>query len=173
MPGLQAEDLFACLDRHGVKYVLIGGLAAVLHGSPLLTLDVDICPATDPDNLERLAAALEELDARIRTPDVVEGVPFPHDAKFLGGVALVNLLTRLGDLDLAFTPAGTQGFADLSGRATPMTIRGVTVLVAGLEDVIRSKEAANRPKDHRTLPVLRRLWKEIQARRGNPSRDDR
>lgn len=167
MPALQAEDLFACLDRHGVRHVLIGGLAAVLHGSPLLTVDADICPATDPDNLQRLAAALEELDARIRTPDVAEGVLFPRTAAFLEGVSLLNLVTRLGDLDLAFAPAGGQGFADLSSRATPMVIRGVTVLVAHLEDVIRSKEAANRPKDHRTLPVLHQLLREIQARGGH------
>ncbi|MGH9256045.1 MAG: hypothetical protein ACRD3C_15910 [Vicinamibacterales bacterium] len=164
MPALQAEDLFACLDRHGVRHVLVGGLAAVLHGSPLPTLDADICPATDPDNLQRLAAALEDLEARIRTPDAAEGVPFPHEAAFLARVSLLNLVTRLGDLDLTFAPAGTGGFADLSGRATPMVIKGVTVLVARLEDVIRSKEAANRPKDHRTLPVLRQLLKEIQAR---------
>lgn len=172
MPVLQAEDLFACLDRHGVAYVLIGGLAAVLHGSPLPTLDADICPAADPDNLQRLAAALEDLDARIRTPDVVEGVPFPRDAAFLARVELLNLVTRLGDLDVSFTPAGTQGFSDLSARAAPMVIRNVPVLVAALVDVIRSKEAANRPKDQRTLPVLRQLLNEIEARGGRPARDD-
>lgn len=165
MPALQAEALFACLDRHGVKYVLIGGLAAVLHGSPLPTLDADICPSTDPDNLERLAAALDELDARIRTPDAIDGLAFPRDAAFLSRVALLNLVTRSGDLDLAFTPAGTAGFPDLSERAIPTIIQGVTVLVAGLDDVIRSKQAANRPKDHRTLPVLLQLLEEIQRRR--------
>lgn len=66
MSPLDADELFAYLDRHGVRYVLIGGLAAVLHGSPLLTSDADICPARDPDNLIRLAAALDDLDARIR-----------------------------------------------------------------------------------------------------------
>ena len=69
MPALEAEEIFACLDRHEVHYVLIGGLAAVLHGSPLPTLDADICPARDHDNLVKLAAALDELDARIRTTD--------------------------------------------------------------------------------------------------------
>jgi hypothetical protein len=164
---LQAEDLFACLDRRGVRYVLIGGLATVLHGSPLPTLDVDICPSRDPDNLEHLAAALEELDARIRTPDAAEGVRFPHEAAFLAGIDLLNLMTRLGDLDLSFTPPGTKGFADLTPRAIPMTIRGVTVAVAALEDVIRSKEASNRPKDHRTLPLLRQLLEEVRKRRGD------
>ena len=165
MPGLEAEVLFACLDRHRVKYVLIGGLAAVLHGSPLPTLDADICPSTDPDNLERLAAALEELDARIRTPDAIDGVAFPRDAAFLGRITLLNLVTQAGDLDLAFTPAGTAGFPDLSERAIPMIIQGVTVPVAALDDVIRSKQAANRPKDHRALPVLLQLLEEIRNRR--------
>jgi len=166
LAGLQAEELFACLERHGVQYVLIGGLAAVLHGSPLPTLDADVCPSRDPQNLERLAAALEDLDARIRTADDPDGVRFPRDSAFLGGIELLNLVTRLGDLDLALTPAGTRGFAELASRALAMTIRGVTVRVAALEDVIRSKEAANRPKDHRSLPVLRQLLEEVRKRRG-------
>jgi hypothetical protein len=168
VPGLQAEELFACLERHGVRYVLVGGLAAVLHGSPLPTLDADICPARDPENLERLAAALTELDARVRTPDVVEGVPFARDAIFLAGIELLNLVTRLGDLDLTFVPAGTAGYPELAPRATPMTIHGVTIAVAALEDVIRSKEAANRPKDHWSLPILRQLLEELQKRQDRP-----
>ena len=63
MAVLQADDLFACLSHHAVDYVLIGGLAAVLHGSPLPTLDADICPSRDVENLRRLAAALDELDS--------------------------------------------------------------------------------------------------------------
>lgn len=164
MALLQADALFACLDRHGVQYVLIGGLAAVLHGSPLATVDADICPSRAPANVDRLAAALHELDARIRTPDAAEGVPFPHEAAFLRGVDVLNLVTSAGDLDLAFAPAGTGGFADLSPRAISMTIRGVTVTVAALDDVIRSKEAANRPKDLRMLPVLRQLLEEVRKR---------
>ncbi len=139
----------------------------MLHGSPVPTVDADICPARDRGNLERLAAALEELDARIRIPDTAKGVGFPRDAAFLADLELVNLVTRVGDLDLAFTPAGTRGFADLVVRAAPMTIRGVTIQVAALEDVIRSKEAANRPKDHRALPILRQLLDEIRKRGGD------
>ncbi len=164
MSPLQPEEIFACLDRHGVRYVLIGGLAAVLHGSPLPTLDVDICPARDGDNLERLARALDELDARIRTPDAPEGVPFAHESEFLAAVELLNLVTRAGDLDLSFTPAGTAGFDELVGQAVVMRLAELDVPVAALEDVIRSKEAANRPKDHRTLPVLRQLLDEIRKR---------
>ncbi|HSF18147.1 MAG TPA: hypothetical protein VLK65_21615 [Vicinamibacteria bacterium] len=165
MSLLQADEIFACLDRHEVRYVLIGGLAAVLHGSPLPTLDVDICPSNESSNLTRLATALQELEARIRTPDSPDGVKFPYDAGFLANVRLLNLVTRFGDLDLSFEPAGTQGFSDLADGAVEMKIRGVGVPVAALEDVIRSKEAANRPKDQRTLPVLRQLLEEIQKRR--------
>jgi hypothetical protein len=164
MSPLRADEIFACLDRHGVRYVLIGGLAAVLHGSPLATVDADICPDSESENLRRLSNALEELDARIRTPDSEAGVPFPREASFLKNVQLLNLVTRFGDLDLSFRPAGTQGFSDLAAHATKMSIRGLEVPVSSLEDVIRSKEAANRPKDRRTLPVLRQLLEEIRKR---------
>ena len=166
MAALQPDELFACLDRHGVRYVLIGGLAAVLHGSPLPTLDADICPARAPDNLGRLAAALDEIDARIRTADAPDGIGFPRDAVFLARVDLLNLVTRLGDVDLSFTPSGTTGFDDLSRHAVRFNIRGTAISVASLEDVIRSKEAANRPKDHRSLPLLRQLLEEISKRQG-------
>ena len=169
MSPLQAEEIFASLDRHGVRYVLIGGLAAVLHGSPLPTLDVDICPLREPANLERLAAALKELDARVRTPDSPEGLAFPREGTFLGNVQLLNLQTRFGELDLSFLPAGTEGFPDLVLHAVEMTIHGSKVAVAALEDVIRSKEAANRPKDQRTLPVLRQLLEEIKKQQGGGS----
>lgn len=162
MAGLQAEDLFARLEHFGVRYVLIGGMAAVLHGSPLPTLDIDICPAPDRENLERLAALLTDLDARLRSASDPEGVPFPHHAAILSQAELLNLTTRLGDIDLALRPAGIAGFAELAPNAIPMTISGVTIHVAALEDVIRSKEAANRPKDLRSLPVLRQLLEAIR-----------
>lgn len=144
--------------------MLIGGLAAVLHGSPLPTLDADICPSRDMDNLGRLAAALDDLDARVRTPDTPDGVKFPRDATFLSRIELLNLVTSAGDLDISFTPAGTRGYGDLARKAADVQVYGITVKVAALEDVIRSKEAANRPKDHRTLPTLRQLLDEIRRR---------
>jgi hypothetical protein len=164
MSPLEAEKLFDCLDRHGVRYVLIGGLAAVLYGSPIPTVDADICPAREPDNLRRLAAALGELDARIRTSDAAGGVPFPASAAFLANVELLNLVTRFGDLDISFAPSGTGGFPDLAPRAVEMKIRGTAVAICALEDIIRSKEAANRPKDQRSLPVLKQLLEEIRKR---------
>ncbi len=165
MSPLQDEEIFACLDRHHVRYVLIGGLAAVLQGSPIATFDVDVCPARGPADLGRLADALEELDARIRTPNDPEGVAFPRDAAFLANAQILNLVTRFGDLDISFLPSGTRGFEDLSKSAVAIRVRGVEIHVAALQDIIRSKEAANRPKDQRTLPILRQLLEEIQKKK--------
>jgi hypothetical protein len=162
---LQPDELLSCLARYDVRYVLIGGLAAVLHGSPLPTVDADICPARDSGNLSHLASALKELDARIRTPDTPSGVPFPYDAEFLRRVELLNMTTRFGDLDISFAPSGTAGYDELIRNAGVMTIRDLSVSVASLEDVIRSKTAANRPKDRRMLPILSELLAEIQKRR--------
>jgi hypothetical protein len=127
-------------------------------------LDADICPRRSDDNLRGLADALGEIDARIRTTDTAEGVRFPCEPEFLKGVSVLNLVTSVGDLDISFVPSGTQGFEDLAARAVPLDIRGVPVRIAALEDIIRSKAAANRPKDHRTLPVLRQLVEELRKR---------
>jgi hypothetical protein len=153
----QPEELLRVLERHAVRYVLVGGLAATLHGSPLRTGDADICPAREAENLDRLAAALREMNARIRTADAPEGVAFACDAWFLSQVTLLNLTTAFGDLDLAFQPAGTQGYEDLRQRSEQYDLGGLVVPTAALEDVIRSKQAAGRAKDHAALPTLRTL----------------
>jgi hypothetical protein len=156
--GFSPLRLLEVLDRHEVAYVLIGGFAAVIHGAPLRTDDADICPAGDASNRRRLAAALEELDARIRLPDDPQGVAFPHDAEFLGRVGVWNLVTRFGPLDISFVPSGTGGYDDLRRDAEWYDLEdGLVVHVAALADVIRSKQAAGRDKDRAALPLLRRL----------------
>lgn len=159
------ERIFAVLERHGVAYVVIGGVAAVLQGSPLFTQDVDICPRRDHDNLERLAKALMELGARIRLEDSPDGLPFACDAEFLGRMSLLNLITPQGPLDVAFEPSGTSGYEDLIKHARRLHIAPeASPVIASLEDVIRSKEAANRPKDAASLPTLRTLLAELRRR---------
>jgi hypothetical protein len=165
-PSFRPEDLFRLLAKHGVDYVLIGGLAAVLRGSPLRTSDMDVCPKRSADNLTRLAGALREAGARIRTAGAPDGLPFACDEKFLAGVALLNLTTAFGDLDISFQPAGTEGFEDLEKGAERFDLQGVVAPVAALEDIIRSKEAANRPKDIASLPTLRTLLAETRRRAG-------
>ena len=160
MPAFRPAELTAALQRRGVRYVLIGGLAGTLHGSPLTTQDADICPERTPDNLERLASALRDLHARIRTEGADDGLPFACDARFFETIALVNLVTDAGDLDVAFEPAGTGGYDDLQRAAVVVDVDGVAISTASLEDVIRSKRAADRPKDRAALPVLEEVLRQ-------------
>jgi hypothetical protein len=97
------------------------------------------------------------MDARIRSEDAPGGLPFACDAAFFRGVELVDLTTSLGDLDVTFVPSGTTGYADLLPGVVHYDLGGLVVPVAGLADVIRSKEAAGREKDKAALPTLRAL----------------
>lgn len=158
------------LARHDVRYVVVGMLAGTLHGSPLRTGDADICPATDADNLKRLADALTEMEPRIRGQvdplDPLGEALFPCDASRLAAVEGSLLLsTRYGDLDLVFRPDGTGGYDDLARRVVRYDLGGgVIAPVASLEDVIRSKAAADRPKDREALPTLRALLERTKGR---------
>lgn len=161
MARFQPRLVVDTLNRHGVRYVLIGGVAATLHGSPLRTGDTDICPDARPENLEKLAVALRELKARVRTEGVEGGLPFSCDAVFLSRVSLLNLETDAGDLDVSFVPTGTGGYADLAEHVARFDLDGVVAPVAALLDIIRSKTAANRPKDQASLPVLAELARQL------------
>ena len=156
MADFDGQAILAVLERHSVNYILIGGFAAVAQGSPIPTTDVDVVPATDRDNYARLSDALTELDAHVRA-EGVEPLKFSHDADSLAAARIWNLTTKYGDLDITVCPTGTQGYDDLRRDAIEVTIRGVTVTLASLADIVRSKEAAGRDKDRRALPVLREL----------------
>jgi len=159
-PEFGPDQILGVLERHGVRCVLIGGFAAVIHGSPYLTADVDVVPSTDRDNLQRLSDALRELHAKVWTTTEPEGLAFDYAPSSLADVRVWNLVTDFGRLDLTFEPSGTQGYDDLSRDAAHLEILGVGVDVASLADIIRSKEAAGREKDRLVLPVLRRLAEE-------------
>jgi hypothetical protein len=152
--------MLAILNEAGVDYVLIGGFAARIRGSPYVTTDVDVTPSAGRDNLHRLSAALGLLDARIRTDDVPDGLPFDHDGDSLAAATVWNLTTRHGDLDLSLVPSGTTGYDDLVRDGDELELLGVVVKVASLADVVRSKAAAARAKDRAQLPLLRRLLEE-------------
>jgi hypothetical protein len=168
--GFDPDALLGILYRHEVRYVLIGGLAAALRGSATPTFDVDITPAADASNLGRLSAALTELDARIRVDGIPDGLPFSHDAESLAQMTTLNLVTRFGDLDIAFDPAGIPDYPQWEADATLVTVLGVPVHVASLDDIIRSKETADRDKDRLQLPMLRAL-QQRQHRTDNPRAD--
>ncbi len=152
--------MLRALHDHEVRFVIIGGFASLFHGSAHLTFDLDITPERSDENLTRLSAALDALDARVRASNLDDALPFAHDAHSLGAVEVWNLRTPHGDLDINFTPAGTHGYDDLHRESIDATVLGIRVEMASLADVIRSKEAADRPKDHLTLPTLRRLLEE-------------
>lgn len=152
--------IFRRLRAHGVRYVLVGGMAAKAHGSPTLTVDVDICPARDRENLERLGAALGELGARLRgaPPDV----PFHPDRRTFERVELLTLVTDHGDLDVLMHPSGVGGFPELDANAEPVAVDdGLEVRVASLDDLVAMKRAADRPKDRVELEILGALRDEI------------
>ena len=157
----QPEAIIRTLDAHDVRYVVIGGLAGILHGAPVNTNDADICPDPDPENVDRLAAALRAMGARIRTHAEPDGIPFAADRHVLSRMAMVNLVTEYGDFDISFKPAASDGYADLVKHAVEFDVDGLRVKVAALDDVIRSKETANRAKDQRALPILYALRDEL------------
>ena len=148
------------LVEHGVRFVLIGGYAAALRGSPMMTGDVDICHARDRGNLERLAAALRGLHARLR--GVPLDVPFLLDDRTLEAGDHFTFMTDAGPVDCLGTPAGTDGFADLDASATDEDLDGLVVRVASLDDLIRMKRAADRPQDRIAIEWLSALRDELE-----------
>jgi hypothetical protein len=154
---LDPERIVRTLAKHGVRYVMIGALAARLQGFPRLTADADITPDRSSDNLEKLAAALAELEARVYTESVPEGLPFDCGAATLARADLWNLVTSAGRLDLAFVPAGTEGYEDLARSAVRFEVFGIELFAASLADIVRSKEAADRPQDRQDVVVLREM----------------
>jgi hypothetical protein len=160
---LDPARIITALERHEVKFVLIGALAARLYGFPRLTADADITPATDDDNVTRLAAALRELDAKIYTESIPEGLSFDCSAKMLMRAPLWNLVTAAGRIDIAFVPAGTAGYDDLSRHAVKFEAFGVTFLAASIDDIIRSKDAAGRPKDREDVAILRAMKRKLRG----------
>ncbi len=161
---LSPEPILKALDRHGVRYVLIGGLAAIAQGWPGVTLDADITPASDRENLGHLAAALREMGARLPVAGIEEGVEIPLDARTFDLGVTWTFITRYGPVDVALRPDGIKGYDDLARGAKARRAFGVDVPVAALEDIIRSKEAANRDRDRVALPLLRRLLERSRER---------
>lgn len=163
MPGeaeFQPEALIRLLGHHGVRYVLIGGLAAVTHGAPLVTQDVDICCARDQGNLELLAAALREVHAELR--GAPQGLAFRLHAPNLASHERLSFTTDVGWIDIMATPSGTTGYDDLSRTAEMFTLFGHRVMVASVEDLIRMKREAGRPKDLLVVEELGALREELE-----------
>jgi hypothetical protein len=157
------ERIVSLLARHGVRYVLIGALAARLQGFPRLTADADIAPARDAANLEKLATALRELEARVYTEDAPDGLAFDISAPALARAELWNLITSAGRLGIVFKPAGTKGYDDLKASALRYEVFGVELHAAALRDIVRSKKAAGRPQDRQDVAVMVAMLRKRRA----------
>ncbi len=150
------------LIEHDVRFLLIGGLAARRLGSPSVTNDLDICYERTPENLQRLAAALTSMHARLRGVD--DEVPFDLDARTLHNGDSFTFVTDHGWVDVLATPSGTSGYADLIAGATRLDFGGYEVDVVALDDLIRMKRAAGRAKDRIEVEVLIALREERMRR---------
>jgi hypothetical protein len=154
------ERIFETLRRHEVRYVLIGGWAARLLGSPTVTVDIDIAYARDPENLTRLAGALRELGASLRGVDGT--LTLRLDARTLAAGGNFTFTTDAGDLDILAEPAGAPDYEALERTAQPMDLAGSRILVASIDDLIAMKRAAGRPKDRIEIEVLGALREEME-----------
>jgi transcriptional regulator with XRE-family HTH domain len=147
--GLELHPLLGALIRHGVDFVVIGGVAGWIHGSSYPTYDLDVAYARDRGNLERLAAALVELKARWRggPPDL----PIELDAAMLHNGANFTFDTPFGNFDVLGEPAGVRDYEALRREARIESYRGLDVRVASIDHLIAMKRAADRVKDRLML----------------------
>jgi hypothetical protein len=154
-PDLQPTNLLARLAEASVDFVVIGGVAVALQGHVRFTKDLDIVYALDDENLERLGAALLDLEARLR--GVEEAVPFVADARTLRRTEILTLDTALGGLDLLRAPAGAPPYAELRERALVVRVADARVRVAAIEHLISMKRRAGRPTDLTDVTALEAL----------------
>ena len=143
------------LSNAGVRFVVVGGVAATLHGLNYVTFDLDFCYARDKDNLSRIINALSPLNPRLRGAPV--GLPFRFDEITLRNGLNFTLTTDIGDLDLLGEISGLGDFATVSTMAVPVELFGRSFLVLTLAALIASKKAAGRLKDLQALPELEAL----------------
>jgi predicted nucleotidyltransferase len=160
-PEFRPTRLLRRLVDSDIDFVVIGGFAAIAHGSVQITRDLDICYSTSKENLDALGRGLVELGARLR--GVAEDLPFAPDGATLKGTRILTLETADGPLDLLADPAGAPSYGKLRERALEVAVAGVTVRVAALEDLLAMKRAAGRPKDllaAEELEAIARLGRE-------------
>ena len=146
--------VFAVLARHEVDYTAIGGIAVIAHGHTRNTRDVDFVAAVDEENLVRLAAALRELNAQLWGVDAhLLGIDV-YDPFTLANGANFTMQTDAGGLDFFNEVPGGLPYADLRERSLLVVVGDIEIRVAGLDDLIRMKVAAGRPRDLDDIAAL-------------------
>jgi hypothetical protein len=154
--------LLRVLSEGGVKYIVIGGVAASIHGALRTTLDLDVVYARDGDNVARLVAALAPYRPYLR--GAPPGLPFTLDAQTIDRGLNFTLVTTLGDLDLLGEVTGGGGFDQLRASAEAVEIAGWQCLVVTLPALIALKRGAGRGKDREALAELEALLEERHRR---------
>ncbi|MBI1915845.1 MAG: hypothetical protein HYS12_14090 [Planctomycetes bacterium] len=164
---LFASELIRRLVEAQVEFVIVGGLSAVLQGVPVVTLDVDICYRRTPDNVARLAAALAPLQPKPRgfPPDL----PFIFDERTILLGSNFTLLIGEESLDLLGEMIAIGGYEEIIAQASTVTIEGCAVKILSLAQLIETKRAANRPKDHLALPYLEAAYQRQQQEQPPPA----
>lgn len=158
------DEVLRVLHDHDAEFILVGGIAAILQGSPLTTEDVDVVYVPSEANCRRLVAALQTMDATYADPAGREIHPDRYKLATHG----VNLLnTRLGRVDLMQTVGDGLDYEALLPNTQSMVVDDFQIRVLELETLIETKEQADRPKDHYQLPFLRQLLAEVREREGD------
>jgi predicted nucleotidyltransferase len=157
VPELDIRGILAELDRAGVEFLVIGGVAVGFHGYVRATKDVDVVPNPDPQNIQRLAWVLRELDAEIEGAEDFEGdeLPDPLDPEVLGQGGNWVLSTRLGRFDVMQWIGENALWEMLAPAAVEAEIDGLAVKFSSYEDLIALKKMAGRPEDLTDLQRLR------------------
>jgi hypothetical protein len=148
---LEAERIFEALDAHRVEYVVVGGIAVQAHGHVRMTSDIDLIPLPTPENLERLAAALSALQARVLNSGAEH---LKIDAQMLPRATLWQLATRYGDVDILHDAPGAAPFAEMRERALVIALAGHSIPIASRDDLISMKRASGRPVDLSDVAAL-------------------
>jgi len=160
--SLQAQPLLEALERHGVDFVVVGGVAGLAQGSSYPTYDLDVAYGRDPGNLRRLADALAAIGVTLRgaPPDL----PFQLDAQTLANGANFTFDTEFGSFDVLGDIAGIKSYEEMRKASQLKRIAGVEVRVASLDDLISMKRAANRVKDQLMVVEYVELADEVRRR---------
>lgn len=159
------QKLLKALADESVNFVVIGAFAAIAHGATQGTDDLDICYERSPSNYKKIIAAIAKFHPRLR--DLPDSLKAPFDEHSLAQGANFTLTTDLGKLDLLAEVSGIGGYKEIVRDAKLMKLASdLSSRVASLDTIIRSKEAAGRPKDRATLPELKAL--KIMKERDHP-----